>query len=523
MKLRTKMLMNSGLLIALSLIITAIAWVNMMSIHNMLHQVSYVTVPGTKYLGAMSADVSDYRRGELQCIVATDAQVAAEERQKMANILSNYQQSYTGYLASIDKAGQEYSLAVKQNHEWQDYLATSKQTLAYDQANNKEAAINSLMNSRSLYQQLVADINSEVSVQDREAQNISAQGEDTFVHARTVVLAVALFALVLGILSSLYLAGSIVRAVKTVQAGAELLAAGKLTAEEIRVRTKDEMFYLAQAFNKMAANLRELVRSISETAHNLGASSEELSAMSEESASSATSTSASASEIGTTIEQVSNDMQSMAGKAEQVNSLAKEGQANMGRLNNQVGRIGERVNEINSASNKLRESAAEITTIVATITGIADQTNLLALNAAIEAARAGEQGRGFAVVAEEIRKLAHDSSEAAKKIGHIVSENAADTNMVSDVVDKSSQDVASVLSSSTDVSSQFAKIVDAVGDINDNVRDMAETAQNMMAGVENIVAAVQQQSGSAEQVSASAQSLASVAMELQNLVGKFEM
>ncbi|HEY0996900.1 MAG TPA: methyl-accepting chemotaxis protein [Gemmatimonadaceae bacterium] len=78
--------------------------------------------------------------------------------------------------------------------------------------------------------------------------------------------------------------------------------------------------------------------------------------------------------------------------------------------------VGERVSQTASTVRGLGEASAEIGAFVDAIARIARQTNLLALNAAIEAARAGEHGKGFAVVAEEVRKLAVESTTAARQV-----------------------------------------------------------------------------------------------------------
>lgn len=90
----------------------------------------------------------------------------------------------------------------------------------------------------------------------------------------------------------------------------------------------------------------------------------------------------------------------------------------------------ERLRATNMHLKDLEASTNKMEDVIRVITKIARKSNLLSLNASIEAARVGEAGRAFSVVASEMKKLAEDSAQEAKKIGGLLQDLQTKTKAI---------------------------------------------------------------------------------------------
>lgn len=193
---------------------------------------------------------------------------------------------------------------------------------------------------------------------------------------------------------------------------------------------------------------------------------------------------------------------------------------------------------------ELAEKSEQIGEIINTITGIAEQTNLLALNAAIEAARAGENGRGFAVVAEEVRKLAENSSQAAREIMDIISETQEKTREAVRMVKEGNievergteviaqtgstmQEVMALLGNTVEQMNQNTymalELMEAGRVLSGDTQRVSEISQGTSLAMQDISATVQQQTVMAEQIAHSAEDLEQTAQRLFEVITRFKL
>lgn len=342
------------------------------------------------------------------------------------------------------------------------------------------------------------------------------------------------------------------------------IGTGDLTPR-LSIESNDELGTIAREMNKMLDSICHIIGKVHTEAEKLAVSSEELSISVSQSAQAANQVATSITQVagGTEnqvivvdntahvvehmsdgIRYVANCTDQVAESSAQAAEKAKAGALSIEKAVSQMLMVEQTVNSSAGVVTKLGERSKEIGQIVDTISGIASQTNLLALNAAIEAARAGEQGRGFAVVAEEVRKLAEQSQDAAKRIAELISEIQGETNDAVVAMDRGTQEVkvgtevvntagsafGDIAEIVTHVSGQVTEITAAIHRVVSDsqqivtaVREINDLSKEAAGEAQTISAAIEEQSASMQQMEIASKGLAEIAQSLKEVISSFKV
>ncbi len=408
-----------------------------------------------------------------------------------------------------------------------------------------------------------------LAARSTEEQSIARRTELTIVGG-------TLSALLLMILSGIFLARNIGRPIGKVSAAAQALAVGDLTVNLSLNSRRDEVGVLSQSFLYMTDSLRKLTAAVEKIAGGdltvdyqprsdrdvlarsfltmqdrlrratgemrdsvnvLSSSAQQIVATTTQVASGAVETATAVSETTTTIEEVKQTAQLSSQKAKLVSEgaqkavqVAQAGRKSVEESIEGMKRIREQMESIAESIVRSTEQSQAIGEILLTVNDLAEQSNLLAVNAAIEAAKAGEHGKGFAVVAQEVRSLAEQSKQATGQIRTILADIQKATSAAVMVTEQGTKASEAAVRQSVQAGESVQRLADSIVEAAQAATQIAASSHQQMIGMdqvavamENIKAASTQNVESTRQTEVAARNIQELGHKLQQLAGQYRV
>jgi methyl-accepting chemotaxis protein len=404
---------------------------------------------------------------------------------------------------------------------------------AMDRGAAAEAKQLSVTEARQTTKELEEAVNDLVALNKKQLDEANRSAESTYRSTSSIMIAVAVVALLIGLAAAVWISLTISRGLGKVRTAVEAVAVGDLD-QTVEISANDEIKDLVEKLNVMTANLRSTANIANQIANgdlmvtpkplsdkdtlglslqsmverlrgvvadalsastNVSSGSQELSASSEQLSQGATEQASSAEEASASMEEMAANIKQNADNAAQTEKIARQSAKDAESSGEAVGRA---VNAMKTIAEK-----------ISIVQEIARQTDLLALNAAVEAARAGEHGKGFAVVASEVRKLAERSQAAASEISALSGETVSVATEAGEMLNRLVPDIR--------------KTAELVSEISAACREQDIGAAQINEAIQQLDKVTQQNAGASEEMSATSEELAAQAEELQTSIAFFRV
>ncbi|SHK59190.1 methyl-accepting chemotaxis protein [Desulforamulus aeronauticus] len=339
-------------------------------------------------------------------------------------------------------------------------------------------------------------------------------------NALTYMLLTGLCLLAFSILLGIFTTRKITKPITSMVESIEKIAQGDLTTN-IHSSSHDEIGLLANSFNTMVTHLREVIGKVVESANKVASSSVSIASNGELITQGTTESASSINQIASGVVQMNATAENVCQAANDAIMNAQAGKEKMKDLSCHIQNVAQATQIVSKSVEDMNHQTQSIGQIVELISQIAEQTNLLSLNAAIEAARAGEQGKGFSVVAEEVRKLAGQSSEAAKSIGNLIGNIQLTANEAVSNMQQSENVVHNTHSVALETSARFAEIVTITEKLAEEILTVARGTNEISSSIQNVAAVAEEQSATIQENTAAVEELMTIAQDLKQIVKIF--
>ena len=290
---------------------------------------------------------------------------------------------------------------------------------------------------------------------------------------------------------------------------AKEIADGDLRTTKQKIKRKDELGELSDAFVAMRKKLVDTIMTVEESANNITMAAKELSEQNTDLAHRTESQAASIEQTSASMTEISSTIRDSAEHSINGSKMILDSKSSVENAGNIISETTSNIEEVHDASSKIKD-------ITKIIEDIAFQTNILALNASVEAARAGEQGKGFAVVAAEVRNLAQTTQTSVKSI----------TDLIENVYEK----IDKATGTARESQEIFVEIQNKIDDASKIMEGISNSAVEQQNGIDQVKIAIaemdsttQKNAALVEEATASAELLFAQSKELMDAIHLFKL
>lgn len=315
---------------------------------------------------------------------------------------------------------------------------------------------------------------------------------------------------------------------------ADRIAAGDLSAQ-VALRSSQDTF--GNALRQMTDKLRELTNDLKTTTTELANAGGQIVAASRRTLQTAQNQAAAVQESTSSASELQETSRVTGDRAKEIQRVLERTVQSSQTIRSQIGdtasamgQIQEQIRVIVDSIRRVAEKNVQIGEIIESVGELADQSQLLAINAGIEAAKAGDSGKGFSVVASEMKALADQSKNAARRIRSIVSEVRKGADDAASIAETGQGRFRDSMDRIHPVLEQVEELTLRVDESNQAVQQILAIVNQQIIGVEQITEAmrmiqdgVQEGVTQNQQLEKAAESLNSVGLKLRTLVEAYRL